>query len=112
MRPRRTRYGKLIRDRIPEIIEAGGARAKVRRLSKKAYARALREKILEEARELCAARRREALLNELVDLQELVDASRRLLEIPPRSFRRKVEEKRRKRGGFRKRLYLEYTEAD
>ncbi|MDD5555947.1 MAG: nucleoside triphosphate pyrophosphohydrolase [bacterium] len=101
------RYRKLVRDRIPRIIEARGLRCEVRRLGKAPYARALKEKIREEAAELAAARGRDAVLNELVDLQELVDAHRRLLGVGGRRFRELVRRKRSERGGFSRRLFLE-----
>ena len=107
---RRIRYRKLIRDRIPETIAAAGARCRLRRLSRRAFVRALREKLCEEVLELRAARDRSSVLNELIDIQELVDTYRRTLGVSPSRFRAMVERKRRRRGGFRKRLFLEYTE--
>jgi len=106
----RTYYRKLVRDRIPEIVAAGGLRCRTRTLSPTAYARALREKVLEEARELVEARGRDAVLNELADLRELLDSFRRLLGVGPDAFERIVRRKRLARGGFRKRLLLDYTE--
>lgn len=106
----RTYYRKLIRDRIPEIVAARGLRCRTRTLSPAAYARALREKVLEEARELLDARGRAAVLTELADLRELLDSLRRLLGIRPSAFERLVRKKRLARGGFRKRLLLDYTE--
>ncbi len=106
----RTYYRKLVRDRIPEIVAARGLRCRTRTLSPAAYARALREKVLEEARELLEARGRDAVLNELADLRELLDSLRRLLGVGPDAFERLVRRKRLARGGFRKRLLLDYTE--
>lgn len=106
----RTYYRKLIRDRIPEIVEARGLRCRTRRLSPAAYARALKKKVIEESRELLDARGRDEVLNELADLRELLDACRRTLGVGPGAFERIVKEKRRARGAFRKRLFLEYTE--
>ena len=106
----RTYYRKLIRDRIPEIVSARGLRCRTRRLSPAAYTRALKEKVLEESRELLGARGRAAVLNELADLRELLDACRRALGVGPKAFERLVIEKRLARGGFKKRLFLEYTE--
>jgi len=103
-------YKKLVRDRIPELISKEGCSCKVRRLSKAAYARALKAKILEEAYELSGAKGKGDLLNELIDLQELVEAFRVLLGMKPNGFQGKVRQKRLKRGGFKKRLFLEYVE--
>jgi predicted house-cleaning noncanonical NTP pyrophosphatase (MazG superfamily) len=103
-------YRKLIRDRIPELVSKEGCSCKVRRLSEAAYARALKAKILEEAYELSRARGKGELLNELIDLQELVEAFRVLLGMKPKGFQDKVRQKRLERGGFKKRLFLEYVE--
>ncbi|MEJ2744926.1 MAG: nucleoside triphosphate pyrophosphohydrolase [bacterium] len=103
-------YRKLVRDRIPELISGEGCPHRVRKLSETAYARALRAKILEEAYELSSAKGKKALLNELIDLQELVESFRMLLGIKPKSFQAEVKRKRRERGGFKKRLFLEYVD--
>ncbi len=101
-----TYYKKLIRDRIPEIISSRGLRCKLRRLTARRYEKALREKLLEEAVELRAAKGKGASLNELIDLQELVDACRQNLGVGPKRFRELVKRKRKERGGFKKRLFL------
>lgn len=106
----RIRYRKLVRDRIPEIISERGLRCGLRRLRNSHFARALREKIREEADELAVASDRRAVLNELVDLQELLEAYRRLLGVGQSRFIALVRRKRIERGGFTKRLFLEYTD--
>jgi predicted house-cleaning noncanonical NTP pyrophosphatase (MazG superfamily) len=102
-----TRYRKLVRDRIPEIISGRGLKCNVRRLAGRRYEKALREKVLEEASELLSSRGREEVLNELIDIQELINALRRKLGVGPKRFRQLVARKRKKRGGFTKRLFLE-----
>lgn len=106
----RCHYKKLVRDRIPAIISKEGCSCRVRRLSEAAYARALKAKILEEAYELSRAKGREALLNELIDLQELVESFRALLGMRPKGFHMAARLKRLERGGFEKRLFLEYVD--
>lgn len=103
-------YRKLVRDRIPAAIEADGLRCRTRSLSRAAYIRALKRKVAEESTELLRARGRAALLNELVDLTEILEALRCALRVRPKAFEGIVREKRLARGGFRKRLFLEYTE--
>jgi predicted house-cleaning noncanonical NTP pyrophosphatase (MazG superfamily) len=106
----RTYYRKLIRDRIPAIIAKRGRRCALRKLGPAGYARALKDKIREEAAELAGARGISHTLNELIDLQELILAYRRVLRIRSRAFDGMLRRKRIERGGFRKRLFLEYTE--
>ena len=45
------RYHKLVRDRIPQIIEQDGRKCRVRRLSEAEYLLMLDEKLNEEVRE-------------------------------------------------------------
>ena len=67
-------YNKLIRDRIPEITKADGWISKTRILNKKEYLLELSKKILEEAKELNEGAGHKNLVEELVDLQEIIDA--------------------------------------
>ena len=62
----RTEYNKLIRDRIPEMITRSGKTFSVATLSPAEFARALAEKLVEEAKEACSADR-DQLLDELAD---------------------------------------------
>ena len=41
-------YSKLIRDKVPDIIEAAGKKFLTRRLSEDRYKRALKQKLVEE----------------------------------------------------------------
>ncbi len=66
-----TAYGKLVRDRIPEIIRADGRRPVVEVLADADRRRALRDKLVEEAAE--AADVDDAgLVEELADVLEVV----------------------------------------
>jgi predicted house-cleaning noncanonical NTP pyrophosphatase (MazG superfamily) len=89
---------KLVRDKIPEIIQNEGGAVEVRIASGGELDLLLRKKILEEAKELL----KESTTEEIVDLLEAVDA---LL------FHRKIDDgmldihkhaKRLARGGFTK----------
>ncbi|KQR24445.1 hypothetical protein ASF79_04460 [Agreia sp. Leaf335] len=63
--------GKLIRDRVPDIVRELGHHIEVRELAADEYAAALREKLVEEAREAQRAADRTELLEELADLAEV-----------------------------------------
>ena len=63
--------GKLVRDRIPEIIAAKGETAEVRVLDDGAYITALLDKLLEEVHELRDADI-EHWLNEAADVYEVL----------------------------------------
>lgn len=66
------RYEKLVRDRIPEIIERAGKTATWRELRDEEFRLALKAKAVEEAEELILASD-DALLSELADLSEVID---------------------------------------
>src|SRR5580700_4537909 len=69
----RVTYNKLVRDRIPEIIEADGHHAFTRTLDGQDYRTALLAKLVEEAREAQSASADE-LPSELADVREVLQA--------------------------------------
>src|SRR5262249_55593705 len=103
------RYDKLIRDRIPEILEQGGVRFETTVLTEAEFDTALRAKLVEEATEAAAAARQD-LLGELADIFEVLDALMQLTGIDLDAVVGEQERKRVERGGFKKRLLLNWTE--
>lgn len=99
-------YNKLIRDKIPEITKADGWISETRILNKKEFILELRKKILEEAKELNEGSGRDNLIEELVDIQEIIDAILKNINIKFTEFRKIQTKKRQKRGGFAKKLFL------
>ncbi|WP_306054804.1 nucleoside triphosphate pyrophosphohydrolase [Natronococcus wangiae] len=99
-------YDKLVRDRIPEIIERQDEHPATHVADDEEYADRLAAKLLEEAREFDESRD----AAELADVLEGVDA---ILEAQGRD-RETVEserrEKRTERGGFEERIVLERVE--
>ncbi|WP_287582218.1 nucleoside triphosphate pyrophosphohydrolase [Candidatus Borrarchaeum sp.] len=103
----RTYFNKLVRDKIPDIIRQEGNHPECHIAKNKAeYCQALREKILEEAIELKESQD----VNELIDVLEAIYC---LIDAENLEFTR-IEELRKKknveRGGFKKRIILEYVE--
>ena len=98
--------GKLVRDRIPDIIEAAGRTASVRVLDPAAYERALLDKLLEEAQELHGAAPDDRL-EEAADVYEVLLAVAELIGVDFRQVVARADAKRAERGGFRERLWLE-----
>jgi predicted house-cleaning noncanonical NTP pyrophosphatase (MazG superfamily) len=107
----RTTYGKLIRDRIPEILEAEGLRYEVARLDDEAFRAALLAKLVEEAGEAAAAADADALARELADLYEVIDAVLELHGLDRDAVRALQARRREERGGFARRLELRWTEG-
>ncbi len=96
-------HNKLVRDRIPEIIEGSGKTCVTRILPQEEYLAALDTKLTEELAEYQA----DKSMKELADLLEVMMA---VAEARGHSFA-EVEAIRRakaeKRGGFRERIFLE-----
>jgi predicted house-cleaning noncanonical NTP pyrophosphatase (MazG superfamily) len=107
----RTTYGKLIRDRIPEILKAEGLRYEVARLDDEAFRAALVAKLLEEAGEAAGAGDADALARELADLYEVIDAVLELHGLDRDVVRALQAQRREERGGFAERLELRWTEG-
>jgi predicted house-cleaning noncanonical NTP pyrophosphatase (MazG superfamily) len=99
-------YGKLVRDRIPEIIERAGKSATWRELSAGEFRLALRAKVLEEAKELVDASD-DALLSELADLEEVIEAILCSYNLSRDQLAAAQQRKNDERGAFTKRLFLE-----
>jgi predicted house-cleaning noncanonical NTP pyrophosphatase (MazG superfamily) len=102
----RVRYGKLVRDRIPEIIERTGKAPTCRELSDEEFRLALRAKAVEEAGELVEAPDEE-VLSELADLAEVIEWVLRAYSFSPEDLNRARRKKNEERGGFEKRILLE-----
>lgn len=98
-----TVYNKLVRDKIPEIIQAKGDEPVTHVLDREAFIAALDEKLLEEVREYLA----EPSVEELADIIEVLEAILAAREISQPTLRRAKNVKALKRGSFLQRIYLE-----
>jgi predicted house-cleaning noncanonical NTP pyrophosphatase (MazG superfamily) len=105
------KYNKLIRDRILEIIKEAGERPHWRILNKREYLQEIKKKISEEANELIAARSKKEIINEIVDVQELIDVLLCQLDLKKSAVKKQQKIKNKKRGGFKKRLFLIKTNS-
>jgi predicted house-cleaning noncanonical NTP pyrophosphatase (MazG superfamily) len=96
-------YKKLVRDRVPEIIQKRGEVPVTRILSEKEYVEELIKKLKEEVLEFDADR----TVEELADIKEVTIAIREALGIRAGE----LEDMRRKKadtnGRFKQRIYLE-----
>ena len=104
------KYNKLIRDRILEIIKADEKKPYFRILNKKEYLKEIKKKIIEEARELAKAKNKKEIINEIVDVQELIDVLISELGLTKLKIQKQQKVKNKKRGGFKKKLFLIKTE--
>jgi len=99
-------YNKLVRDKIPEIIEAEGKTLKTRILNNEEYLQALIIKLGEEFDEF----KQDSNIEELADLQEVILALADALNIKHSDLAKALSEKTLKRGAFKKRIFLESVE--
>lgn len=95
-------YNKLVRDRIPEIIEQGGNRCRVEVLSDEDYLRMVDAKLDEELAEYHA----DGSVEELADLLEVIYAAAAARGYSREELERIRAEKAEKRGGFEKKIML------
>jgi predicted house-cleaning noncanonical NTP pyrophosphatase (MazG superfamily) len=102
-------YHKLVRDRIPEIIQAAGKTCAVQTLSTDDFEAALRAKLVEESTEASAASA-EQLVTEVADIYEVIDALMLLHHIDREAVLAEQARRRAARGGFAKRLQLLWTD--
>ena len=105
----RLHYDKLIRDRIPEIIEADGKRCRVEVMDDADYVRSLRAKITEEAAEVAEAAG-EDVVAEIADLLEVIEAFRASCGVTEDEVEAIRLKRREERGGFQRRLRLLWVE--
>lgn len=95
-------YNKLVRDRIPEIIEAGGAACVTEVLSDEMYLRMLDAKLDEELAEY----HEDPVLEELADLMEVIYAVAQARGYTPEELETVRREKACARGAFAQKLLL------
>lgn len=107
----RFRVEKLIRDRLPAMMEAQGLRVFVRRLDDQEYAASLRQKLVEEAWEARDAASAPSLCEELADLQEVILALAAVEGLTLEEIEAVRLRKRAERGGFDDRVYNRAVEA-
>ncbi len=105
----RVTHNKLVRDKIPEIIQADGHQAVTHVLDEESYRAARLEKLAEEARE---ARQAPAgqLPGELADVLEVLQAIAQAHGTRWTDILEIAALKRTERGAFNDRVFLEYVD--
>ena len=102
-------YNKLVRDRIPEIIEASGKTCKTEILSDEEYLKLVDAKLDEELAEY----HKDQNIEELADLIEVIYAAAKTRGYTLDELERVRAEKAAKRGGFERKILLkEVVEPD
>lgn len=96
-------HNKLVRDRIPEIIKNSGKIPHCHILANDEYLSELDRKLNEE----CAEYQTDKSIEELADMLEVMYAIAEARGYSISELERVRMEKAEKRGGFKKRIYLE-----
>ncbi|MBS4197092.1 nucleoside triphosphate pyrophosphohydrolase [Lederbergia citri] len=99
-------YNKLVRDRIPEIIEERGKALKSRILDEHEFHNEIRKKLHEELKEYESANTNKYALEELADLLELIHAAASIHGADFSEIESLRQIKAEKRGSFNKRVFL------
>ena len=102
-------YNKLVRDNIPSIIQEDNEIPIIRILSDVEYRQELYKKLLEECNELITAKTSNNIIEEASDVFEVLKA---ISELEGKNIDAVIEaskQKRLKRGGFIKKIFLEKT---
>ena len=101
-------YNKLVRDRIPEIIESSGKTCTTEILSPEEYLRMLDAKLDEELAEY----HKDQNIEKLADLLEVIRSAAIARGYTTEDLEQVRAEKAAKRGGFEKRILLKEVYED
>lgn len=100
------KYNKLVRDKIPDIIEAEGRIVKIKRLNNEEYRSELNKKLQEEVQEYLEGNN----IEELADIVEVIYGILNSMDTSIEEFEDIRKEKVAKRGAFKDRIFLEEAE--
>ena len=101
-------HNKLVRDKIPEIIEKAGKKAYTHILSEEEYMTELDKKLNEE----CAEYQADKSIEELADMLEVMYAIAEARGWSVSELEAVRREKAEKRGAFERRIFLERVDDD
>ncbi|MET4559923.1 putative house-cleaning noncanonical NTP pyrophosphatase (MazG superfamily) [Lysinibacillus parviboronicapiens] len=99
-------YHKLVRDLIPQMIEATGKTCVTSILEPNAHLREIKTKMQEEALELQEATSKIEAVEELADILELVHTALAIYGVTYEQLEQVRVLKREQRGGFLQGIYL------
>ena len=107
---RRFKADKLIRNKMPEIMREWGINIFERKMEQDEYIARLKDKLIEEAKEVISAKEKHEICEELADLIEVIHS---LIAVNHLSLEQ-VEEarlnKKAKKGGFDGKIYTPFAE--
>ena len=108
---RKFKQNKLWRDyQIDLVKKSCGSIIHYRVLDDQEFNLKIKEKLLEEAHEVCDAKNRSELLEELADLYQVIDSIAQLHGISKEEILAAQVKKLEHRGGFMKRIFVDSAE--
>lgn len=102
-------FNKLVRDNIPNINANNGEESVTRVLEEDEYRTELYKKLLEEANEVISSKTSDETIEELADVLEILKSIAELNGRTLDDVLKNANQKKLKRGGFEKRIFLEKT---
>lgn len=105
-------YNKLIRDKISVIIKNNGGIPITRVLSDGEYKKELEKKLFEEYNEVLTATTSSNYIEELADMLEVIKSLAEIEGVSLEYVMAVAEEKVKKRGSFKNKIYLEKVIED
>lgn len=101
-------HNKLVRDKIPEIVEADNRTCDIEILSQEEYVKAVDDKLNEELAEY----HKDQNLEELADLLEVIYAAAKARGYSVAELEALRQQKADSRGGFEKRIFLKSVTSE
>lgn len=108
----RFKVDKLIRDKLPAMMEGQGLTVFARRLDDAEFVQRLKDKLVEEALEARAACSHSDLVDELADVHEVMRALATASGVTEDEIEGRRQAKRAERGGFDRRVYNAAVEGE
>jgi predicted house-cleaning noncanonical NTP pyrophosphatase (MazG superfamily) len=99
-------YNKLVRDKIPAIIEGTGKSFNTRILSEEEYIQELQNKLQEELEEYLNAPDHPNAIEELADMLEIIHALTAIHNLSIEELEQVRVKKAADRGGFKDKIFL------
>jgi predicted house-cleaning noncanonical NTP pyrophosphatase (MazG superfamily) len=102
---KKKKYDKLIRDRIPQILDEKGIEYKTHIAKNKEFKKKLHEKLLEEVNEFL----KNPSVEEMADILEVLDSLKKYYKFDVDRIRYQMESKKVNKGSFNGRIILEWV---